>query len=68
VPVPPDLGDGWALTTVLARRAGLLVSPGEFYGPAGADFVRVAAVQPMDRLELVASRLAAAEEPTTATA
>jgi succinyldiaminopimelate transaminase len=68
VPVQPDLGDDWALATILARRAGLLVSPGEFYGPMGANFVRVAAVQPMDRLELVASRLAAAEEPTSATA
>jgi aspartate/methionine/tyrosine aminotransferase len=57
VPVPPDLGDGWGLATVLARRAGLLVSPGEFYGPAGAAFVRVAAVQPMSRLELVFERL-----------
>ena len=70
VPVPPDLGDGWGLAGVLARRAGLLVSPGEFYGPAGAGFVRVAAVQPMDRLELVAGRLRliAAEEPSPATA
>ncbi len=68
MPVPPDLGDGWGLASVLARRAGLLVSPGEFYGPAGAAFVRIAAVQPMDRLELVASRLAGAGEPTPATA
>ncbi len=41
VPVPQDVGDGWALAGVLARRAGLLVSPGEFYGPAGGGFVRV---------------------------
>ena len=47
-------------TQALARalRAGLLVSPGEFYGPAGSGFVRVAVVQPRERLELVAGRLA----------
>jgi aspartate/methionine/tyrosine aminotransferase len=49
---------GWSVTEALALEAGLLVSPGEFYGPRGAGFVRVAAVQPMDRLELVAERLA----------
>jgi aspartate/methionine/tyrosine aminotransferase len=43
----------------LAAEAGLVVSPGEFYGPAGAGHVRVAAVAPMDRIELVASRLGA---------
>jgi aspartate/methionine/tyrosine aminotransferase len=41
----------------LARRAGLLVSPGDLYGAGGAGYVRVAVVQPMDRLELVAERL-----------
>lgn len=65
-PVPEDVGDGWAFADVLARRAGLLVSPGEFYGPAGAGFVRVAVVQPMERLELAAARLAVAEEPRAA--
>ena len=45
----------------LARRAGLLVSPGDLYGPGGAGFVRVAVVQPMERLELVAERLARLE-------
>jgi len=53
----PD-GDGWALAAELARRAGCLVSPGDFYGPAGTGFVRVAAVQPDERLSLVAERLA----------
>ena len=33
--------------------------PGEFYGPAGAGHMRVAAVAPMERIELVASRLGA---------
>jgi len=43
----------------LARRAGLLVSPGDLYGADGAGFVRVAVVQPRERLELVAERLLA---------
>jgi succinyldiaminopimelate transaminase len=52
--------DAWAFTDHLARSGGALVSPGEFYGAAGAKFVRVAVVQPMERLELVASRLGVA--------
>jgi aspartate/methionine/tyrosine aminotransferase len=50
-------GDAWDLTARLAAEGGLVVSPGEFYGPAGAGHVRVAAVAPMERLDLVASRL-----------
>ncbi len=58
VPVPRSVtGGGWALTEMLAVRGGLLVSPGDLYGPDGAGFVRVAVVQPMDRLRLVAERL-----------
>jgi len=41
----------------LARRAGLLVSPGDLYGALGADHVRLALVQPRDRLELALGRL-----------
>jgi succinyldiaminopimelate transaminase len=52
----PD-GDAWRLTAELAARGGVLVAPGELYGPAGAGHVRVAVVQPDDRLELVADRL-----------
>lgn len=55
VPVPD--GDAWALTERLAREAGMLISPGEFYGEAGAHHVRVAVVQPDDRLALAASRV-----------
>ena len=33
-------GDGWDLADHLARHAGCIVSPGEFYGPAGQDHVR----------------------------
>jgi aspartate/methionine/tyrosine aminotransferase len=55
----PD-GDAWGLTERLAAQGGALVSPGEFYGPLGAGHVRVAVVQPDDRIALVADRLAAA--------
>jgi succinyldiaminopimelate transaminase len=53
----PD-GDAWGFTRSLAARGGVLVSPGDLYGPGGAGFVRAAMVQPMDRLRLVADRLA----------
>jgi aspartate/methionine/tyrosine aminotransferase len=46
------------LAEALVMEGGLLASPGEFYGPDGADHLRVAVVQPMDRLETVARRLA----------
>jgi succinyldiaminopimelate transaminase len=52
-------GDAWALTDRLAAEGGVLVSPGEFYGAPGAGHVRVAMVQPRERLELVARRLEA---------
>jgi aspartate/methionine/tyrosine aminotransferase len=53
----PD-GDAWAATEMLAREGGVLVSPGDFYGAAGANHLRVAMVQPMPRLQLAADRLA----------
>ena len=52
--------DAWAFTDRLAREGGALVSPGEFYGPTGASHVRIALVQPLERLELVAERLGVA--------
>src|SRR5690606_30885408 len=52
----PD-GDAWAFTRRLAEEAGVLVSPGEFYGERGADHVRMAMVAPLERLDLVAERL-----------
>ena len=48
----------WVLAEALAEAAGMLVSPGEFYGEAGAGHVRIAVVQPDDRIDLVARRLA----------
>jgi succinyldiaminopimelate transaminase len=62
VPVPGERWtDAWSMAEELARTAGLLVGPGDLYGAEGAGFVRVALVQPMDRLELVAERLADAQ-------
>ncbi len=55
--VPAPDGDAWALTARLAKEAGALVSPGEFYGSLGGDHVRIAAVQPDERIELLAQRL-----------
>ena len=49
--------DAWDAARDLARRAGIVVSSGEFYGAAGADHFRVAVVQPDHRIELVASRV-----------
>lgn len=57
--VPAEGDDGWGLVGRLADQGGALVSPGEFYGPAGAGHVRIAVVQPDDRIALVAERLAA---------
>ena len=56
----PGEGPEWGFTRWLARTSGMLVSPGEFYGPGGVGFVRIAVVQPDDRIELAAARLAAA--------
>ncbi len=55
--VPAPGGDAWAFTERLARTAGIIVSPGEFYGEAGREHVRIAVVQPDERLELAAARL-----------
>ena len=55
VPAPGD--DAWGLAKRLASDAGTLVSPGEFYGPAGSSHVRIAVVQPDERIELIAQRL-----------
>ncbi len=64
VPAPEWLGGatgteslGVRLTRWLAERGGALGSPGEAYGEAGSAHLRLALVQPMERLELVAKRL-----------
>lgn len=55
--VPAPDGDAWAFSRRLASEAGVLASPGEFYGQAGAGHVRLALVRPRDQLDLVARRL-----------
>ena len=55
--VPAPDGDAWAAAEDLARRAGIVASPGDFYGAQGKAYFRVAAVQPDDRIELAAARV-----------
>lgn len=50
-------GDGWEWASWWAEKAGVLVSPGSFYGEGGASHVRIAMVVPVERIELVAKRL-----------
>jgi aspartate/methionine/tyrosine aminotransferase len=50
-------GDAWAAAAELARRGGVVAAPGDFYGPLGAGWLRMAMVVPMDRLRLAARRL-----------
>ena len=52
-----DAVDGWEFAERLARAGGALVSPGDFYGAGGANNVRIAVVQPDERIEQVAQRL-----------
>jgi aspartate/methionine/tyrosine aminotransferase len=52
-----DATDGWEFAERLATEGGALVSPGDFYGEGGSNNVRVAVVQPDDRIELLAQRL-----------
>ncbi len=52
-----DGAEGWEIAAQLAQAAGLLVAPGDLYGPAGADHVRLALVQPDERLALAFDRL-----------
>ena len=51
--------NGWELAELIAKASGLVVSPGELYGERGRDHVRVALVQPDERVELAAQRLRA---------
>lgn len=51
----PD-GDDWGFAERLASEAGVLVSPGEFYGSASRGYVRMAMVLRDEQLGLVESR------------
>jgi succinyldiaminopimelate transaminase len=50
----------WETVGALAEK-GILVAPGEFYGPAGAEHVRVAFTATDERVDEAARRLAAQE-------
>ncbi|HCU94275.1 MAG TPA: succinyldiaminopimelate transaminase, partial [Actinobacteria bacterium] len=50
--------DCWASVPALAE-AGILVAPGEFYGPAGHRHVRVALAATDERIDAAVARLAA---------
>lgn len=52
----PD-GDAWGLARRLADEVGMVVSPGDFYGSAADDHVRIAAVQPDELLDLIDARI-----------
>jgi aspartate/methionine/tyrosine aminotransferase len=49
--------DGWKMAARLAETAGLLVAPGDLYGPDGADYARVALSLRDDDLDTVIARL-----------
>jgi succinyldiaminopimelate transaminase len=51
--------DCWSAAELLAAQAGILVTPGALYGPAGARHVRVALTATDERVAAAASRLAA---------
>jgi aspartate/methionine/tyrosine aminotransferase len=58
----PDAGQAsgaFVFARALAEAGGMLVSPGDLYGAHSSGHVRIAVVQPDDRIELVAERLAA---------
>ena len=50
-------GDAWGLAERLATVAGVVGSPGEFYGTASPGHLRLAVVQPDDRIERAAVRI-----------
>ena len=50
-------GEGWLILSDLAER-GVLVAPGEFYGAAGSQHVRVAFTATDERVDAAVRRLA----------
>lgn len=58
--------DGWAVTARLAE-SGTLVAAGDLYGDGGAGYVRIALVEPLERLELAFDRIAVAHHSTVST-
>jgi aspartate/methionine/tyrosine aminotransferase len=60
---PDRVAGAWIFAEALAEAGGVLVSPGDLYGEQGARFVRVAAVQPDERIELVGERMSRSSHP-----
>jgi succinyldiaminopimelate transaminase len=54
--------DGWATVDWLAER-GILVAPGDFYGPAGRTYVRVALTATDERIAAAVGRLSGGTVP-----
>jgi len=48
--------DGWTAAARLAE-SGLIVAPGDLYGAAGVEHLRLALTQPNERLQLALERL-----------
>jgi succinyldiaminopimelate transaminase len=57
VPDAEREGSAWSFTDHVAEQGGALIAPGDLFGPDGAGHVRVAMVQPLERLQLVERRL-----------
>jgi succinyldiaminopimelate transaminase len=49
--------DCWSAAELLATEAGILVAPGELYGPAGARHIRLALTATDERISAAATRL-----------
>ncbi|MCL4422389.1 MAG: aminotransferase class I/II-fold pyridoxal phosphate-dependent enzyme [Actinobacteria bacterium] len=61
-PAESDISNGgplpsWELARWLAEVAGCVVAPGDLYGETASFHVRVAMVQPIERLELAVNRM-----------
>ncbi len=54
--VPGEVDDV-AFAVELCRRTGVALSPGQGFGPGGRGYVRIALVQPPERLEEAAARI-----------
>jgi len=59
--VPVGVDDAWDMTRRLALGTGVIVSPGEFYGDAGADHLRVAVVRSDEMIDRAAELVSAGE-------
>ena len=58
IPVPERFTDAWHFAQFLAEATGIIVSPGDLYGPTGAGAVRLAVVVPDAEFDVGLARLA----------